>query len=798
MTPEEAIQVADEVLLTHFGKALTDIQRMILSESLAGKGYESMEGYSSQHIKNEGKILWDLLSEALKEPVRKKTFKGALEKRFKLGNVEPKAPQPSNYDERNWVGREKLVSELLTKLQVNTRVLWLTGLSGIGKTALGECLASQAWQTEPSFHWIYFEILEGSNPNFVSVAAELLNKLGERDLSPQERNDPDQIAQKLVQKLKSRSYWIQIDSLERLLHSEQPIEFFDPYWKTFIQCYLTEPDLISRLVITAQTFPNPFVEFNDRYPNVWTEIRLNGLLQTQPQLEFFRKRGLDINASNQSIVIRIAQIYEGHPLVLKVISEEILEGFEGDVVSYWETYQSEFEQVARELQFSNVNKTEYDEVVNRKVRERIRKTLDQLLPDALALLCRSAVFRRPVPKKFWLEIVQDFASEQKNASYQVLMARALIEKEGAYVRQHNLVRSIAYDMLKAEDKNWRNAEYRAAHLWLNTYRPTSGSSNLESLRGFLEAFDHYCEVEDWELASNVYTQQLSLTDQPLCQQLLFWGYYNELIKISNILLSHEVTSKTKRICLSQIGASYRYLGNIKSSIDYCKKALRVSLETGDVLGEASALGNLGGSYLAVGEYKQAINCHKRVLVISQQVGNRQSEAAAYGSLGIAYSRLGDHKQANFHHRQYLSIARESSSFRDEAFALLNLGNSHFILGDYEQSINYYQQSLALSRKIDERRIEADSLNNLGIVQMKLEQYPIALENLLKGLEVYRDVGGRDGEAETLKNLADLYQALRQFEDSRYYCRQALAIATDLGLPLKEECENLSNELEKNA
>jgi hypothetical protein len=36
-------------------------------------------------IKNEGKKLWDLLSEALGEKVSKTSFKGALEKRWKLG-----------------------------------------------------------------------------------------------------------------------------------------------------------------------------------------------------------------------------------------------------------------------------------------------------------------------------------------------------------------------------------------------------------------------------------------------------------------------------------------------------------------------------------------------------------------------------------------------------------------------------------------------------------------------------------------------------------------------------------------
>jgi hypothetical protein len=46
MTSEEAIQVADKVLLDHIGIPLTDIQRIILQESVADKRYEEMKGYA--------------------------------------------------------------------------------------------------------------------------------------------------------------------------------------------------------------------------------------------------------------------------------------------------------------------------------------------------------------------------------------------------------------------------------------------------------------------------------------------------------------------------------------------------------------------------------------------------------------------------------------------------------------------------------------------------------------------------------------------------------------------------------
>lgn len=80
MTPEETVKVVDEALYARFGRHLTDIQRFILHESLLGKGYEEMQGYETQHIKNVGSELWRILSDVLGEKVSKTNFKAALER----------------------------------------------------------------------------------------------------------------------------------------------------------------------------------------------------------------------------------------------------------------------------------------------------------------------------------------------------------------------------------------------------------------------------------------------------------------------------------------------------------------------------------------------------------------------------------------------------------------------------------------------------------------------------------------------------------------------------------------------
>lgn len=765
MTAEDAIQVADQVLRARARNRLTDIQRMILRESWAGKGYPSMKGYTTQHIKNEGKNLWDLLSKALGEKVTKTSFKGALEKRLKSGDMVLKPPMPSTYHEQTWVGREAVVSDLLPKLQGQTRLLWIKGISGIGKTTLGECLASKAWEKERSFQWIYVEILEGQSPDFASIAADLLAKLGDRELDPSERNNPDRLAKRLLQKLQSHPYWIQMDSLERLLNPQQPSEFVDAYWATFLQRFLTESNVISRLVLTAQAFPAAVVEFSDRYPNTWTEYRLNGLLQLE-QLEFFAKRGVVVEPSKQDILTRIAKIYEGHPLVLKVIAEDILKEFAGDVSRYWQVYQPEFEQVARELQATRLDETEYNEALDRKVRQRIKKSLEKLPADALHLLCRSAVFRRPVPKKFWLAMIEDRSLQQQKVAYRILDDRALIEKENIDIRQHNLIRSIAYDLLKADTFTWHHAERQAAHLWLNAYEPAPNAPRLETVRGYLEAFDHFYEIEAWREAEKIiFLSPNKSNNLQLHSQLFIWNYSQELFSLSNKLLNISHKTCNRRLegrALSNFGNIYLYIGNYTEAIKYHLTSLIIALEFSDCEAVGHSLGNLGFAYYYLDDLAMTFNCFKQNFNHAKKIGDQIGEIAALGNLGLIYGRQ----------KNYLKVIECDQKASEVQSRMKNYG---------KQGIEDWYQGIKWA--------------NLGNALGKLQRYPEAFEVLQKSLKISKNIGDREGESHALRSLAELHQDLGECDVARQYCQQALALATDLGIPLATECEALQLKIE---
>ena len=480
-------------------------------------------------------------------------------------------------------------------------------------------------------------------------------------------------------------------------------------------------------------------------------------MNADEQQELFQKLGLDTGDANQAYLSRIGAFYNGHPLVLRVIAEEILQPpFQGDVACYWRRYEAEFvdspppktHKLARSRQF------------RRRVRQRVEQSLQRLPAPARQMLCASAVFRRPVSEAFWQAMLADGDAQ---APFDTLRDRHLVEYVPATddqaplrVRQHNLIRAVAYDLLKADRETWFQAERQAAQLWLTDYEPAPNAPNLETLRGYLEAFEHYYAVKDWQAAKDLPDTELE-TGQPLHWQLYYWSYYRELMVLQS-------------------------------------KALTIAREINNPKGEGAALKSLGNAYTALGQYEQAIDHYQQSLSIAREIGDRQGEVNALGNLGLAYSWLEQYEQAIDHHQQSLSIAREIGNRQGKVNALNNLGIVYNNLGQYEQAIDHYQQSLTIAREISDRRGEGNALGNMGATFLKIGQYPASLTHIRAALEIFREIGDRGNEAEALKNLAALHQALGEIETARRYCQQALALATTLGVPLAAECEALGREL----
>lgn len=796
------------------------------------------------------------------------------------------APNFFPYDDA-WVGRDAQIQSLSDRIRGNCRLLILVGIPGIGKTALGERLVvevSDWFENDWShYHQENFDN-EQQTSDFASVAARWLEKWGEL-ITPDARKDSQQLLHQLIKYLCENRYLIQMDSLENILQGNEKEgwnTFKDEWWLSFFNSYMRAESCESRFILTSQDLPGQIEEVGNQYQNFWYCQPLSGLEKSE-QIALFEKTELDVSpdSTSRTYLERIANAYEGHPLALRVIAGEIKnKPFEGDVLAYWGRYGNELEEIEKAIAEAQEGKSvgaddkfkldRFTKMLKRNVRSRFNRVFAKLLEDAkwaYILLCETSIYRCAVPEIFWLSHLEDWErnEEEQIAALNALRDRYLIEElvvnNQLLLRQNNLIRSIALEHLNNLDADdiidilnisstekrrslpiglgleeiipsslRERTHYFAIINWLTKYQPNQNSTNIDQVRGYLEAFYHLCELQSWESANQLLSLQIDTsTNQELLDQLGIWGYYSEQISLCEKLLGrlNQVSDFRLRSCLgnaayihgdynlaikyfqqslqdadqiheqdakgsafNNLGTVYNVLGNYSEAIRYYQQALTISSESQNFSTTGKALSNLGIIYSNLGNYPQAIDYYQQALSITRQVGDRLEEGYTLGNLGLVYNFLGNHEQAVAYCQQALVISQEIGDRYSEENVLGNLGIAYASLADYSRAIEYHQHQLTIAREIGDRRGEAIALSRLGSCLIKFNQYSESLSYLEAALQIFNVIGDRANQANSLKALAELYQGLGQLDTARQCVEQALSIAAELGIPLVQEIQNL--------
>jgi tetratricopeptide (TPR) repeat protein len=696
----------------------------------------------------------------------------------------------SAYNEETWVGREELIRQLSQKLKGQCQVLIITGITGLGKTALAERLATvELRQDYPNYKVVNFDEGAGTQ-DFVSAAENLLKQLGE-EVTDDERKNSEGLLNRLLQKLRNHRCLVQMDSLEVLLKGHRDDdrarnEFEDELWSVFFNGLLAGQDCQSRLILTSQDLPT---QFGNRYEKFWAEEPLKGLNEAE-QFELFQKlfrrkeKEIEPKSEAAGYLKRMGNAYEGHPLVIEVIAGEILAApFNGNVMAYWHKYRQEFEAIKPVIGHQQLQL---------QVNDRVRKALKRLaqdVPDAYILLCRSSVYRRSVPESFWLAMLGNLTEEQKAAALGILQFRYLAFAEGAtsdgqfLLRQHNLIRSVAYELLEKTAKDsskWQDAHYTAAKMWRIAYEPEPDAPNLEKVRGYLEAFHHFCEVEDWEKASDILALKLDApTNGHLLNLLRTWGYYREQIALFRRLLG-KLDSHWDSAFLNNLGIIYCSLGEYQQALDNYQQSLTISREIGDRSSEGIALHGLGCVYFSRGDYSNGIDYYDQSLVISREIGDRPTEFRTLDSLGNIYYLLGNYAPGIEIHQQQLAMAQEISDRAGEGKALSNLGNAYCFLEEYHQAIHDYQQSLSIAIEIGDRTLQGIAFGGLGNVYHYLGKNEQAIDYYQQRLTIVQELDDRADEGLVLSHIGNVYRLLGEYDKAIDYYQEDLKIARLIG------------------
>ncbi|CAD0228224.1 WD-repeat protein [Planktothrix agardhii] len=367
MEIQEALKWTDDLIFAKTGKHLDSLQRSILEGTWEFRGYKDMaDNYhcSPDHVRKTASELWQLLSDVLGEDVKKSNLKSIL-KRIEFSNISnlgsdstqifgninicseicpyPKVQknrtpthsknaksQPRHdlseapeYDNRLYNRTDELTTLKQWILTENSRIVTLTGLSGMGKTTLARQLVEQVrdhfdsilWRTHrkfPTLNALKANLIKFFSPTHKSENPSIINYLQSRH--------------SILDDLRSHRCLIILDDFQDTLTPRQFVGNYLPeyenYGKLLTEIGRSPHNSCLLLLSWEQPIEIANLETENRYCKT---LQLQGLGESATQLLADRK------LTDQHKWPELIQLYSGNPLWLNIIASMIKDLFNGSV-----------------------------------------------------------------------------------------------------------------------------------------------------------------------------------------------------------------------------------------------------------------------------------------------------------------------------------------------------------------------------------------------------------------------------------------------------------------------------------
>lgn len=310
-----------------------------------------------------------------------------------------------------------------------------------------------------------------------------------------------------------------------------------------------------------------------------------------------------------------------------------------------------------------------------------------------------------------------------------------------------------------------------------------------------------------------------------------WVAYNERlfeISLNKLKTLKENDSQLKLYkgyyanALNNKGFLYRTRGDLKRSMDYFQKSIKIQFQIEDKKGIASNYNNIATIHLVNGENKKAMAFYEKSIEIKKEIKDQKGVANSLLNIASLYDDMGQISKAIEYLDEALKIYESMNDLPGIARVLNNMGAIHKGQDQLKKALDCFDKCVAIREKINDRRGVAWTLANIGSIYYALSQrekamdyaarslkikqelndeegialsydisaaiskdekrYADALRDYEKSLKIKKDLGHKQGIAITNNKIGEMYYILKSYSKAKIYCSESLKLSKELGQP----------------
>ncbi len=618
--------------------------------------------------------------------------------------------------ERVFIGRKRELKKLTERLE-SKGVIVLTGLGGIGKTALSD----EATRRVASF---FAGGMVRINCETRPSVGEIILTAGVAFVGEVVRHlPPDEQRKGLDDALRNRACLIVLDNFEFIVNDSDVLRWI---------IKVSPPS--AALIVSRDKVPYTFV----------LPMELSAM-QRDEAVELFihLAKNAGWEGKDEEAVPRLCEMVGDLPLAIALLAPRTAEL----------SITTLEELVARNIEVISDQKIPLRDERHQSIAAALRVSFDRLSEVARNLLMRMSVIPDGVNEQ---TIGPLTGIEEWHHAAAECVRFSLLNFDGRRYRLHPLVRRFALAQLGDATKDWQR---QFIDFFCKLAEENSDLNDLSKLAvldeewlNIMAAAEAAKPLRDYHsviLIANSFGKFLLLRGK--------WLECEHLVESAVAAAHASGDRKAEAMSLSNLGIVYARRGRLYDAEHAFQQSISICQELGIRKALGRNLTNLGNIYGQQSRWAEAEEMYKKDLEICREFSDRKGEGGVLNNLGLIHERQGSWAKAEDALRQSLKIAREVGDRIGEAQTLNNLGLVYLNQGEGAEAEKAFQQSLTISREFNDHIEEGRTLANLALSRDDQGDRSNAIRFAQEALRVLDGTQSEEGKAEVRELLARLGQ-----------------------------------------